>query len=637
MSLPLRSPLVRSPLVRRKFRDFFPLALAAISALSVIGVSADATRPRISAPPGRPPQQTAHAADVTFNRDIAPVVFHFCAPCHRPGEAGPFPLLTYDDVSAHARQIVAVTRRRYMPPWLPEQTDFPFADELRLTPEQIAMFRAWYEAGEPQGDAKDLPPAPKFTAGWQLGKPDVTLQASKPFLLPAGGTDAYWNFVLRLPLADTRWIKAVEIRPGNNRVVHHANLLVDRSNSARRQEPAPGDGFAGMELQIESEQFDPDGHFLFWKPGSLVTPEPATMALRLDPGNDLILNTHLQPIGKAESVQPSVGLYFTSQAATQFPVLLQLECDKQLDIPPGEKNFVVRDEFTLPVGVELLQIYPHAHYLGKDMLVTARLPRGEEKTLLHIARWDLNWQAVYRYAQAVELPAGTTIAMRYVYDNSRDNLANPHDPPQRVVAGNRASDEMAHLWLQVLPVGADGKTSGAAEDSARMALAEALARHHIANDPDDFAAHYNLAALLQMRGETPEAAAQFAEAQRLRPGDSTVENAYGAALLATGQVPEAIEHLTVAVHARPDYFDAHYNLGLALARHEDFRGAAAEFRAAAKINPNDSNAEANWGGALAAAGDLPEAETHLERALLLNPKNAMARENLDQLLQDVPH
>jgi hypothetical protein len=123
---------------------------------------------------------------------------------------------------------------------------------------------------------------------------------------------------------------------------------------------------------------------------------------------------------------------------------------------------VVRDEFTLPVGVELLQIYPHAHYLGKDMLVTARLPRGEEKTLLHIARWDLNWQAVYRYAQAVELPAGTTIAMRYVYDNSRDNLANPHDPPQRVVAGNRASDEMAHLWLQVLPVGADGKTSGAA-------------------------------------------------------------------------------------------------------------------------------------------------------------------------------
>jgi Flp pilus assembly protein TadD len=633
------SPLARSQLARGTIRDFLPLSLAALCALFVVAAAlrASAARPHIPASPGSAPQQTAPAADVTFNRDIAPIVFHSCAPCHRPGEAGPFPLLTNEDVSAHARQIVAVTQRRYMPPWLPEQTDFPFADELRLTPEQIALFRLWYEAGEPRGDAKDLPPAPKFTADWLLGRPDVILQATKAFSLPAGGTDAYWNFVFRAPLAETHWIKAVEIHPGNNRVVHHANLLVDRSNSARRQEPAPGDGFAGMELQIESEQFDPDGHFLFWKPGSLVIPEPATMAMRLDAGNDLVLNTHLQPIGKRESVQPSVGLYFTSRAATQFPVLLQLECDKQLDIPPGEKNFVVTDQFTLPVAVELLQIYPHAHYLGRDMLATARLPSGEEKTLLHIARWDLNWQAVYRYAQAVELPAGTTIAMRYAYDNSRDNLANPHDPPQRVVAGNRASDEMAHLWLQVLPVGAEGKTSGAAGDSARMALAEALARHHIANNPADFAAHYNLAALLEMRGETPEAAAQFAEAQRLRPGDATVENAYGATLLAMGQLPAAITHLSAAVRARPDYFDAHYNLGLALARRENFGAAADEFRAAAKLNPNDSNAEANWGGALAAAGDLREAKTHLERALALNPQNAMARENLDQVLQEFPH
>src|SRR5271168_1847511 len=231
---------------------------------------------------------------------------------------------------------------------------------------------------------------------------------------------------------------------------------------------------------------------------------------------------------------------------------------------------------------------------------------------------------------------GTTIVMRYIYDNSRDNSANPNDPPKRVVAGNRASDEMAHLWLQVLPVSdTAGEPAGVADP--RIKLEEALARHHIENNPDDFEAHYNLGAMLHMRGETRNAAAQFAEAQRLRPGDATVENALGGALLAMGQLPQAIDHLSAAVKARPDYFDAHYNLGLALARHEDFPGAAQEFRAAVRLNPNDANAEANLGSALAAAGALPEAKTHLERALALNPQNTLARENLDQILQDAPH
>jgi tetratricopeptide (TPR) repeat protein/mono/diheme cytochrome c family protein len=580
--------------------------------------------------------------EVTFNRDIAPIVFHICANCHRPGEAGPFSLLTYDDVKAHARQIVSVTSRRFMPPWLPDRGDFAFADELRLSDEQIALFRTWYEAGTPQGAAKDLPALPKFTEGWQMGKPDVILRATKPFTLPSGGTDQYWNFVFRAPVAETRWVRAVEIRPGNKRLVHHANLLVDRSDSARHEEAQPGDGFAGMELQIESENFDPDGHFLFWKPGTLPRPEPNSMALRLDAGDDLVLNTHLQPSGKPEQIQPSVGLYFTPQPATEFPVLLQLECDKQLDIPAGEKHFVVSDEFTLPVDVELLAIYPHAHYLGKDLLALARLPSGEEKTLIHIAHWDLNWQAVYRYAQPVKLASGTTIVMRYIYDNSQDNSANPNDPPKRVVAGNRASDEMAHLWLQVLPTNEAGANpAGAAERvevaDPRIKLEEALARHHIENNADDFEAHYNLGAMLQMRGETRDAAAQFAEAQRLRPGDATVENALGGTLLAMGQLSAAIEHLSAAVKARPDYFDVHYNLGLALARHEDFSAAVEEFRAAVRLSPKDANAEANLGSALAAAGALAEAKTHLERALTLNPQNTLARENLDQILQDAPH
>ena len=572
--------------------------------------------------------------EVTFDRDIAPIVFHICVNCHRPGEAGPFSLLTYDDVKSHARQIVSVTTRRFMPPWLPERGDFAFAGELRLSDEQIALFRSWYEAGQPQGAAKDLPPLPKFTEGWQMGKPDVILRATKPFTLSAGSSDQYWNFVFRAPVAETRWVRAVEIRPGNKRLVHHANLLVDRSETARREEPAPGDGFAGMELQIESESFDPDGHFLFWKPGTLPRPEPETMSLRLDAGDDLVLNTHLQPSGKPELIQPSVGLYFTPQPATDFPVLLQLDCDTQLDIPPGDRQFVVSDEFALPVDVQLLAIYPHAHYLGKDLLALARLPRGEEKTLIHIPQWDLNWQAVYRYAQPVSLPRGTTIVMRYTYDNSSDNPGNPNTPPKRVLAGNRASDEMAHLWLQVLPI---PKSDGSPVDAdPRITLEEALARHHLENNADDFAAHYNLGAILQMRGDTPDAATQFAEAQRLRPGDATIENALGGALLAMGRLTAAIDHLSVAAKARPEYFDAHYNLGLALARHEDFTAAVAEFRTAVRLSPEDANAEANLGSALAAGGDFAEAKMHLERALALNPQNTLARENLEQVLQETP-
>jgi tetratricopeptide (TPR) repeat protein len=243
----------------------------------------------------------------------------------------------------------------------------------------------------------------------------------------------------------------------------------------------------------------------------------------------------------------------------------------------------------------------------------------------------LNWQAVYRYAAPVDLPGGTKIVMRYIYDNSADNLANPNTPPQRVRAGNRASDEMAHLWLQVLPVNAAGTSDAPSGADPRIKLGEAIARHHIENNPDDFAAHYNLGAILQLRGETQSAVAEFAHAQQLRQGDATVENALGGALLAAGRIREAVAHLSTAVAARPEYFDARYNLGLALARLEDFAGAAEQFGAAVKINPNDANAEANLGSAFAAAGDLPRAKMHLERALALNPRNTLAKENLQQL------
>jgi cytochrome c-type biogenesis protein CcmH/NrfG len=570
-------------------------------------------------------EQPPPGAHITFARDIAPIVFRYCAQCHHSGEAGPFPLLTFGDVKSHARQIADITSKRLMPPWLPSMEGVALEEDSHLSDEQIALFQKWITDGTPEGNPADLPVAPKFSPGWQLGEPDLILQAGSPFTVPASGSDVYWNFIFREPVQSSRFVKAIEIHPGDKRLVHHANLLVDRTQSARREEKSSGNGFAGMELQIESETFDPDGHFLFWKPGSQPIVEPPGLALRLDPENDLVLNTHLQPSGRAEPVQPTIGIYFTDQPATKFPVLLQLENDHALDIPAGENNFVVTDQFMLPEEVQLLAIYPHAHYLCRDMVAIVRFPGGTEKTLLHIPRWNLNWQAVFRLTRPELLPRGTTIVMRYRYDNSAENIVNPNTPPRRVRAGNRAVDEMAHLWLQVLP------TAPTNSRDPRMVIQESLARHHIENNAADFEAHYNLAAMLQARGAIEEAVEQYQAALRLRSGDPTVENALGGALLAAKKAPEAVAHLNAAARARPDYFDAHYNLGIALATLENFGGAVEEFETSVKLKPRDADAQANLGASYAALGEIHKAVDHLNRALELDPSNELAMSNLQAL------
>lgn len=567
---------------------------------------------------------------VTFDRDIAPIMFRSCAACHRPGEAAPFSLLTYSDAKKHAHQIADVTRSRAMPPWLPAQQELKFADELRLTDAEINLIANWVVQGAIAGNPADLPAQPKFVEGWQLGKPDLILTATKPLTLPPQGTDTYWNFIFPVPIQETRWVKAVEIRPGDKRYVHHANILVDRTGELRKRESEPGAGFGGMEIRIESQVFDPDSHLLFWKPGTIPYVEPEGMALRLDKGTDLVLNTHLQPSGKSEVIQPSIGLYFTSHPATKIPMLLQLENDVKLDIPPGAKDFLVTDDFTLPVDVTLMAIYPHAHYLGRDIHAIATLPDGVKKTLIHIPQWNLNWQAVYRYAEPVVLPKGTRVSLRYTYDNSEENPLNPNHPPARVVGGNRSTDEMCHLWLQVLPGNFDP-----AQGDPRMVLQEALARHNIEKNPGDFEAHYNLAAMLQAKNNLDGAVSEYAAAVRLQPQDATANNALGAALVAAGHPDQAASYLKTALTLEPDYFDAHYNLGFALAGQNDFAGAAEQFRFAVRLQPNDAGAEANLGAALAQMGKLSDAKVHFERALQIDANQPLAKENLAEVLKEL--
>jgi Tfp pilus assembly protein PilF len=585
----------------------------------------------LTANPARPASLRSPVAEqVTFNRDIAPIVFRACSTCHRPGEAAPFSLLSYGDAKRHARQIADVTRTRIMPPWLPEPQELKFADEMRLSQGEIDLIQEWVRQGEVEGYPADLPPQPNFVEGWRLGEPDLILKAEKPLILPPQGTDTYWNFVFRVPITETRWVKAIEIRPGNKQYVHHANLLVDREESARRREAQPGAGFGGMEIRIESQVFDPESHLLFWKPGTVPYAEPEGMALRLDKGTDLILNTHLEPSGKTEVIEPSIGIYFTPRPATRFPMLLQLENDVKLDIPAGKGDFLVTDEFKLPLDVQLLAIYPHAHYLGKDIQAYATFPDGTRQTLIHIPQWNLNWQAVYRYAEPVTLPKNTVVSLRYIYDNSDANPLNPNHPPLRVRAGNRSSDEMCHLWLQVLPVNFD-RLRG----DPRMLLQETLARHNVENNPADFEARYNLAAMLEAKGNVNAAIEEYFRALRLHPDDAAANNGLGAALLSQGSPEKAEPYLITALKARPDYFDAHYNLGNALASQHDFAGAAEQFRLALESQPDEANCEANLGSALAEMGRLAEAKAHFERALQIDPHHALAQENLEELEREM--
>ena len=344
------------------------------------------------------------AEPVTFNKHIAPLVFQYCSPCHRPGEAAPFSLLTYQDVSKRAAQIVAVTERRYMPPWPPEPGHGDFAGDRRLTDAQLRLMADWVKDGVPEGDSADLPPSPHYTAGWQLGPPDLVVQIPKAYRLAASGRDVFRNFIVPLDLKDVKYVRAMELRPGDKSLVHHANMWIDRRQWLRRHDGQDGQpGFPGMEnigAEARSDAFDPDSHFLFWKPGTVIEPEPDDMSWQLGPGTDLILNLHLKPSGREETIQPAIGFYFTPQPPRRHPMLLQLEHDGAIDIPPGSRNFEVTDRLKLPVGVDVLAIYPHAHYLGKHVEAWATLPDGTRTWLIEIKDWDINWQAVYHVPQA---------------------------------------------------------------------------------------------------------------------------------------------------------------------------------------------------------------------------------------------
>ncbi len=566
------------------------------------------------------------APAVTFYRHIAPVIYRNCAPCHRPGESGPFSLLTYEDVKRRASQIAAVTKRRYMPPWLAEPGYGDFVEERRLRDAQIQLIQEWVKQGSPAGSMADAPPAPKFTSEWQLGTPDMVLHVAQPYQLSADGPEVFWNFVIAVPIKTARWVKAIEIRPGNARVIHHASVILDRSRSARRREKTPGAGFAGMDLAVAETTFDPDSSFLAWKPGSVPAAEPDGMAWRADPGMDLVFNVHLRPSGKAESVNPSIGLYFTDKPRTKFAMLVELEHDGAIDISAGERDYLVSDDFRTPLDVTVLAVYPHAHYLCKLMEGYATLPDGTRKWLIRIPEWDLNWQGVYHFKEPVFLPRGSVISMRYHYDNSANNVRNPNKPQKRVRGGSQANDEMGNLWLQVLPV---------EEGDQRAVLQEALMRRLFEKYPEDFTANFNLGDLLLSQGNAAGAVPYFERAWKAEPRSALAATELGTALASASRMPEAIQHFKRALELDPQFTDARYDLASAEGASGQWEPAVSDFSQVLKERPEDAKAQQHlgevlftWGDELASAGHDEQAVERYREALAYRPDDAELRTRL---------
>lgn len=388
---------------------------------------------------------------VTYAKDVAPILWAKCAGCHRPGEVGPFSLLTYRDAARRADFVREVTESGRMPPWKPLPGFGRFEDDDRLTPRERAVLARWADDGAPEGAPADLPSRPTFPDGWQLGTPDLIVELPEPYAVHAGPEDVYRAFVLPRPAGGDREVVAFEFRPGNRRVVHHSKLFLDPTDASRSRDAAdPGPGFASVGAADLGQPA-----IFEWTPGTVPKPFPPGVGQVLPAGSDLVLFVHYHPDGRPEVDRSRVGLYLAKSPLQHHLAGVPLGTSK-IDIPAGASRFEVKAGTALPAAVRVFGLLPHGHFLLRDVRLRAVLPDGTVERLLWIDDWDFDWQGQYRLATPLLLPAGTRLDLVGTYDNSAANPRNPNAPPRRVLFGPASTDEMLGCHLQVLPEDAAG-------------------------------------------------------------------------------------------------------------------------------------------------------------------------------------
>jgi Flp pilus assembly protein TadD len=622
-------------------------AASLLLSLSLLAACRDAT-------PGGPEGPPLRVSNPTYNEHVAPILFARCATCHRPADTdlrrgtssrrgapldvpdrqddplciagAPFSVLDYAAVARRATAIASAVQQRRMPPWLPEPGHGDFVNERRLRDDEIATITTWISNGAPEGDPAKRPAVPTFPSGWQLGTPDLVLASAEAYTLRPGRDDTFRTFVLPVPPGATRYVRGIEFRADNAQVLHHANIGLDPRRTGRRLDRA--DAEPGFTAMPEGEVQDVFG----WSPGKVPVMEPADTAWVLDEGSDLVAQLHMVPGGTAQTVRPQVGLFFSATPPSRVPVVVKLE-SKAIDIPAGEANYVVEDSYTLPVDVEAVSVYPHAHYLATRMEGTATLPDGRVTPLLSIPRWNIRWQDQYRYRTPLALPRGTTLRMRFVYDNSAANPNNRFTPPRRVQWGPLSTEEMGALWLEVVP-SQQSDAAVLARDYEQRALKADLAAAELAaqSHPEDATALNRLATKYLLAGRVDDAVVQLRRAVQLAPRDAEARSNLGTALQARGEMADAIRELEAAMRLKPNDSNVRFNLGngyYAAGRGTD---AVRELTRAVALDDQNADAHFNLAMILGPRGQVDAAIAHLRRVLEIDPQRADARRNLTMAL-----
>jgi len=387
---------------------------------------------------------------VNYAEHVAPIIYKNCAPCHRSGEIAPFPLTNYDEVKNYGSFIKYVTEIKYMPPWKPEQGVREYQKQNFLTQDEINMIAKWVDQGMERGDPAKEPPFPIFPTGSQIGTPDLVVSFAQSYVHKGTGVDEYRYFVIPTGLTEDKYLTALELRPGNKKIVHHTLVWADSTSASRDQDAAtPEYGYEGSSSGIAGQL---NNQLPGYVPGQKPIVYTDGLAMKIPKGSDLLLQMHYAPSPVDEVDSTTINLFFSSEKPKRFVqsyVMLPIPGILQNDvflIPPNQvKEF--HGMITLPIAVTFLGLAPHMHLLGTKWEIYATLPNGNRIEAMKINDWDFNWQGSYNFVKPIVLPAGSQIHAFATYDNTTDNPNNPNNPPKYISWGEKTSDEMYYLPL----------------------------------------------------------------------------------------------------------------------------------------------------------------------------------------------
>ena len=396
------------------------------------------------------------APELTFHRDVEPVLRENCQSCHRPGDIAPMPLLTYEQTRPWAKAIRAAVLQKEMPPWHADPRFGTFANDRSLTDEEIETLVRWADSGAAQGSPGDAPPPRTFAEGWRIGTPDVVYEMPKQFDVPATGTVFYQWIMVPSGFTEDKWVQAVEVRPGNRSVVHHA-VVYAREEGADWADGAPvGEFFnlfqLGIPKRIEgntmfSQRREPE-HLEVFAPGADPIVLGPGQARLIKAGSYIVFEMHYTPNGEAATDRSSVGLIFAKSPPTERVRTIRIQNGNKLSIPPGEDNYRVESRVRLLRDLEIVSFMPHMHFRGKSMEFRATYPDGGSEVLLSVPRYDFHWQMSYYLQSPKKLPPGTLLTCVAVWDNSAANPNNPN-PDATVVEGLQSEEEMMAGFVEL--------------------------------------------------------------------------------------------------------------------------------------------------------------------------------------------